>query len=94
LLNENFKKIGAAILGKRLQKLRDSLSNIGPGLLFDRTDKVLQEQGDTIMTIGKYEEAIAEQCRRIIESNETLRSLLSNIEDLNNRLIEEQNGTP
>jgi uncharacterized coiled-coil protein SlyX len=46
------------------------------------------------MTIGKYEEAIAEQCRRIIESNETLRSLLSNIEDLNNRLIEEQNGTP
>jgi len=94
LLNENFKKIGAAILEKRLQKLRDSLSNIGPGLLFDGTDKVLQEQVDTIMTIDKYEEAIAEQCRRIIESNETLRSLLSNIEDLNNRLIEEQNGTP
>jgi hypothetical protein len=88
LLNENIEKIGAAILGKRLQKLRDSLSNIGSGLLFDRTDKVLQEQGDTIMTIDKYQKAIAEQCRRIIESDETLRSLLSNIEDLTNRLIE------
>jgi hypothetical protein len=33
-------------------------------------------------------------CTRIVESDETLRSLLSNIEDLNIRLIEEQNGTP
>ena len=63
------------------------LSDIGPGLLFDRTDKVLLgKEYDSIMTIDKYEEVIAEQCRRIIESNETLRSLLGTIEDLNNLL--------
>jgi hypothetical protein len=44
LLNENFKKMGTAILRKRQEKLWENLSDIGPGLLFDRTDKVLQEQ--------------------------------------------------
>jgi hypothetical protein len=41
LLNENFKEMGTAILRKRRKKLRENLSDIGPGLLFDRTDQVL-----------------------------------------------------
>jgi ribosomal protein L34 len=57
-LNENFKKMGSAILRKRQEKLRENLSDIGPGLLFDRTDRVLQEQKtkqgiDDIMAISK-----------------------------------------
>ncbi|MFL6364101.1 MAG: hypothetical protein ACJ719_02695, partial [Nitrososphaeraceae archaeon] len=62
LLNENVEKIGTAILKKRRDKLSKSLSDIGPGLLFDRTDKVFQEQetkqgNDDIMTISKYEKS-------------------------------------
>jgi hypothetical protein len=71
--------------------LRKSLSDIGPGLLFDRTDKVLQEEetkqgNDDIMTISKYEKLIAQQSRHIIESNEILKIFLAKIEDLNNQL--------
>jgi hypothetical protein len=69
LLNENIEKIGTAIFKIQREWLSENLSNIGPGLLFDRTDKVLQEQGESIMTVNKYEEAIAEQSRRIIESD-------------------------
>ena len=73
MLNENFKKMGTTILIKRQEKLREKLSDIGPGLLFDRTDRVLQEQktkqsNDEIMTISKYEQEIAKQSRHIIES--------------------------
>jgi hypothetical protein len=86
LLNETIEKIGTAIFKKRREKLGKSLSDIGPGLLFDRTDKVLQEQEtkkgkEEIMTISKYEKSIAEQSRRIIESDETLKPLLDKIED-------------
>jgi hypothetical protein len=87
-LNENFERIGTAAFKKWREKLRKSLSDIGPGLLFDRTDRVLQEQDDSIMTISKYEEAIAEHCRHIIESDETLGPFLDKIEDLNNHLHE------
>jgi hypothetical protein len=90
LLNENFKKMGTAISSKQLDKLREKLSNIGPGLLFDRTDKVLQEQDDSIMTISKYEEEIAKQSRHIVESNETSKPFLDKIEDLNNQLTLQQ----
>jgi hypothetical protein len=51
---------------------------------------VLQKQqtkegiGD-IMTISEYEEAIAKQCRQIVES--ALRPLLDRIKDLNNNLL-------
>ena len=95
LLNENIVKIGTAIMKKRREKLGKSLSDIGPGLLFDRTDKVLQEQetkhgnNDDIMTISKYEKSIAEQSRHIIESNEILKPFLDRIKDLNNRLYEQ-----
>jgi hypothetical protein len=93
LLNENFKKMGTAILRKRQEKLRENLSDIGPGLLFDRTDRVLQEQkqktkqsNDEIMTISKYEQEIAKQSRHIIES--ALKPFLDKIKDLNNHLYE------
>jgi hypothetical protein len=94
-LNETFEKIGTATLRERREKLRKNLSDIGPGLLFDRTDKALQERqlktgkGDAIMTIAKYEEAISEQSQRIIESDETLKPFLDKIEDLDNELQQE-----
>jgi hypothetical protein len=71
--------------------LRESLSKIGPGLLFDRTDRVVlqekeEEKNDnSVVTISKYEEAIAEQSQRTIESNETLRPYLYKIEDTYDR---------
>ena len=75
---------------KRREELSENLSHIGPGLLFDRTDKAFRKQGakkgnNVIMTISKYEEAIAEQSRRIIES--ALKPFLDKIEDLNNHLL-------
>jgi len=91
-LNETVEKIGITKLKERREQLRDKLSDIGPGFLFDRTDKLLQEQrlkigqDDGIMTIAKYEEAIVDQSRRIIESDETLRPFLEEIEDLDNEL--------
>jgi hypothetical protein len=97
-LNENIEKIGTAIFKKQRDKLRESLSDIGPGLLFDRTDKVLQKQDtkkgkEEFMTVSKYEKSIAEQCRNIIESNEILEPFLDKIEDLNNYLQEQQRKT-
>ena len=91
-LNETVEEIGTAKLKERREELRDKLSDIGPGFLFDRTDKVLTEQrlktgkGDAIMTIAKYEEAIVDQSRRIIESDEILKPFLEEIEDLDNEL--------
>jgi hypothetical protein len=91
-LNENIEKIGTVILKKRVEKLKKRLSHIGPGLLFDRTDRVLQEQGtngsDDIVTIRKYEKAIAKQSQSIIES--ALKPFLDKIKDLNNYLLPEQ----
>jgi hypothetical protein len=97
-LNENIEKIGTAIFKKQRDKLRESLSDIGPGLLFDRTDKVLQKQDtkkgkEEVMTVSKYEKSIAEQCRNIIESNEILEPFLDKIEDLDNYLQEQQRKT-
>ncbi len=92
LLNETVEKIGTAKLNKQREELRNKLSDIGPGFLFDRTDKVLQEQrlktgkGEPIMTIAKYEEVIVDQSRRIIESDEILKPFLEEIEDLDNQL--------
>ncbi len=74
-LNENIEKVGTTILKKQREKLRKRVSHIGPGLLFDRTDRILQEQKtkkgkEEVMTISKYEEAITEQSQRIIKSHE------------------------
>ena len=93
-------KFGTDILEKRRDKLIENLSDIGPGLLFDRTDKVLQEQQEakigneergfndnSIMTISKYEAEIAQQSQHIVESNKTLKPFIDKIEDLNNQLV-------
>ena len=91
-LNEAIQKRGMARLKEQREELRGKLSCIGPGLLFDRTGKVLREhrlktgKGDAIMTISKYEEAITEQSQRIIESDEILKPFLEKIEDLDNEL--------
>ena len=92
LLNENIKKMGTVVLRKRQDKLRKNLSCIGPGLLFDRTDRVLQEtkrgkEAGATMTINKYEQEIAKQSRQIIES--ALKPFLDKIEDLNNRTCQQ-----
>ena len=74
------------------EKLSDKLSDIGPGLLFDRTDKALRihrlktGKGDAIMTITRYEEAITEQSQHIIESDAIIKPFLDEIEDLDNQL--------
>jgi hypothetical protein len=40
-LNEKVKEKGVAILKGQRLKLQDRLSDIGPGFLFDRTDRAL-----------------------------------------------------
>jgi hypothetical protein len=86
--NEKVKEKGVAILKGRRLKLQDRLSDIGPGFLFDRTDKVLLKKGDDdVMTISKYEQTLADQSRHIIESDETMKPILDKIEDLDNELI-------
>jgi hypothetical protein len=92
LLNENFRKMGTVVLRKKQDKLRKNLLCIGPGLLFDRTDRVLQEtkrgkEDGATMTINKYEQEIAKQSRQIIES--ALKQFLDKIEDLNNRTCQQ-----
>jgi hypothetical protein len=85
-LNDKVKENGIAILKRRREKLQERLSDIGPGFLFDRTDKVLLKKGEDIMTISKYEQTLADQSRHIIESDEIMRPILDKIEDLDNEL--------
>jgi chaperonin cofactor prefoldin len=85
-LNELIEERGIATLRKHNKKLQERLSNIGPGFLFDRTDNVLVEKSNDIMAINKYEQTLAEHCRHIIESNESMKSILNKIEDLNKEL--------
>jgi hypothetical protein len=81
-LNDKVKEKGIAILKQRREKLQDRLSDIGPGFLFDRTDRALLNKGDDIMTISKYEQTLADQSRHIIESDGTMKPILDKIEDL------------
>jgi hypothetical protein len=85
-LTKKLEKIGSGILKEQRLKLQDHLSGIGPGFLFDRTDKVLLNKRDDIMTINKYEQTLAHQSRHIIESDEVMKQILHKIEDLNNQL--------
>jgi hypothetical protein len=52
-LNILIKEKGIAILEKSHKKLQELLSNIGPGLLFDRTDNMLLKKGDGIIYVNK-----------------------------------------
>ena len=68
-------------------KLQDRLSDIGPGFLFDRTDRaLLKKYENNIMTISKYEQTLTDQSRHIIESDEIMKPILDKIEDLDNDL--------
>jgi hypothetical protein len=85
-LTEEIKEKGIAILKQHREKLQERLSDIGPGFLFDRTDKVLLKKGDDddSMTISKYEQTLADQLRHIIESDKTMKPSLDKICDLAN----------
>jgi hypothetical protein len=61
-------------------KLRDLLSNICPGSLFDRQEQKTKQGNDETMTIGKYEEEIAKHSGHIIGSD--LKPFLDKIIDL------------
>jgi hypothetical protein len=65
----------------RREQLLNKLSNIRGGLLFDRTNRILPEYN-----IGEYEENLAVQSRKIVESNETMRPLVKGCQDLLNRM--------
>jgi hypothetical protein len=80
-LNDKVKEKGIAILKQRRKKLKDRLSNIGPGFLFDRTNRVLKNSAEDI-TISMYEEMLIEHSKHIIESDNGIRPLLDKIEDL------------
>jgi hypothetical protein len=75
-LNEKVKEKGIAILNERCLKLQDRLSDIGPGFLFDRTDRALLKKHGNIMTISKYEQTLTDQSRHIIESDEIMKPIL------------------
>jgi hypothetical protein len=79
-LNEKVKKKGIEILKDRREKLQDKLANFEGGFLFDRTDNV----SDGLLTIPKYEEVLTEHSRHIIESDESIKPLLEEIEELAN----------
>jgi hypothetical protein len=87
-LTKEIKEKGIAILKPHRKKLQGRLSDIGPGFLFDRTDKVLLKKGndDDSMTISKYEQTLADHSRHIIESDEIMKQILDKIEDLDNQL--------
>ena len=85
-LNEKVKEKGVVILKWQRLKLKDRLSDIGPGFLFDRTDKALLKKRENIMKISKYEQTLSDQSRYIIESDEIIKPILDKIEDLDNDL--------
>jgi hypothetical protein len=86
-LNQQVKEKGIAVLKQRRLKLQDRLSDIGPGFLFDRTDKaLLKKRRNNIMTISKYEQTLTDQSQHIIESDEIMKPILDKIEDLDNDL--------
>jgi hypothetical protein len=86
-LNDEVKEKRVAILKWQRLKLKDRLTDIGPGFLFDRTDRVLLKKGENnIMTISKYEQTLTDQSRHIIESDEIMIPILDKIEDLDNEL--------
>ena len=70
--------------------MKKRLSKIEPGFLFDRTDRVLLERGNEIITIDKYEATLIDHSRHIIESDKRIRPLLDKIDDLTTVLEEQE----
>ena len=86
-LNQKVKEKGIAVLKERRLKLQERLSDIGPGFLFDRTDRALLKKcKNNTMTISKYEQTLTDQSRHIIESDEIMKPILDKIKDLGNDL--------
>jgi len=76
-LNDIMKQLGTVILKPHRDKVKKRLSNFGPGFLFDRTNNILPGYN-----IDKYEDAISEQSRKIIENNPKIKSLIEKIQDI------------
>lgn len=93
-LNDRIKERGIAVFKKRRAELQNILSDIGPGFLFDRTDRVLLEQTGDIMTIDKYEESLIDHSRHIIESDKNMKPYLDKIDDLVSILERDMDGGP
>ena len=89
-LNNMIKEKGVGLFKKRRAELQKRLSKIEPGFLFDRTDRVLLERGNEIITIDKYEATLIDHSRHIIESDKRIRPLLDKIDDLTTVLEEQE----
>ena len=85
--NDKVKKVGTEAVAKQLVRLRNNLSNINGGFLFDRTNDILQEHEDgeqtTIAIIGipEYDRILKDHIRHVIESNESVKELIDKIAD-------------
>jgi hypothetical protein len=77
-LNEKVKKKGIEILKDRRKIVQDKLASFEDCFLFDRTDDV----SDGLLTIPKYEEVLVDHSRHVIESDESIKPLLEEIEKL------------
>ncbi|HEY7082505.1 MAG TPA: hypothetical protein VH500_22680 [Nitrososphaeraceae archaeon] len=88
-LNKRIEEIGIEIFKKWREELQKLLSTVGPGFLFDRTDRMLLERDNDIMTIDNYEATLTDHSRHIIESDKRIKPLLDEIDALN-YVLEEQ----
>lgn len=86
-VTDHLKQIGTSIVKDRREKVQARLSNIGPGFLFDRTNRVLLEQGKPVISIAEYEHRLTEHTRHIIESDKKLEPILQKIKELDDELL-------
>jgi hypothetical protein len=82
LSKKNEERKGIAILKEHRKKLQKRLSHISPVFLFDKTNNVLKDNGEDIMTIPEYEQILVDQSRNINESDKRIKPLLVQIQDL------------
>lgn len=79
--NDMMEERGKLILNNRRTQLQNRLSNFKGGFLFDRTNRVLPNYN-----IRSYEESIAYQSKKIIESDRNTKPVLEELENLMDRM--------
>ena len=84
---DHFKQVGTCIVKDRREKVQARLSNIGPGFLFDKTNKVLSEKGKPVISISEYEHRLTDHTRHIIESDKKLQPILQKVKELDDDLL-------
>lgn len=82
-LEDLIKPVGENVLAPHVESLRNKLSNneIKNAFLFDRTNKVIPDYNS-----DRYDLAVIEQSRNIIENNDVLKEDLEDIEEVVNRI--------